>query len=296
MIKTRVFPEHNYKAVHLNGKTIRIPLNPKLPITELLYPEFYDVKVTPKCDGNCPYCYQNSLCTLEHPTDLVKKFRWFFGRMTQNQKPFQIAFGGGEPTGHPEFIELMLECYNMGIMPNYTTNGMWVDYTKFDKMQLLTVTKKFCGGVAVSTHPHLERYWKEATNIYIDKEIFTNLHIIIGDKKSIDDFSKVYNEFKGKVKYFVLLPLTAQGRAKSSFVDWEYFKNSVDGSPDDIAFGANFYPYLCEDRSRFKVSLYEPEIMSGYLDLENMRVYKSSFSNEEKIVGDNDFLARKYGD
>lgn len=57
MIKTRIFPEHNYKGIHVNGKTIRIALNPNKPIDELLYPEFYDVKVTPYCEGNCPYCF-----------------------------------------------------------------------------------------------------------------------------------------------------------------------------------------------------------------------------------------------
>ncbi len=81
------------------------------------------------------------------------------------------------------------------------------------------------------------------------------------------------------IKYFVLLPLTAQGRATESFVDWNYLEKNIDGSPTDIAFGANFYPYLCKDPNRFKVSLYEPEILSKYLDLKTMNIYPSSFSN-----------------
>ena len=283
MIKTRIFPEHNYKGIHINGKTIRIALDPKKPIQELRYPEFYDVKVTPYCEGNCPYCYQNSVCTTSHPDNIIEKFISFFEPMTENQKPFQIAFGGGEPTTHPQFAELMKVCYDMGIAPNYTTNGMWSQTEEFEK--ILDITNKYCGGVAVSTHPHLRRYWELATDMYIKENIFTNLHIIIGDKKSIDDFAELYEKYHDKVKYFVLLPLTAQGRATESFVDWDYFQNTVDGSPADIAFGANFYPYLCQDPTRFKVSLYEPEIMSAYLDLEDMKIYKSSFSEEEKLVG-----------
>jgi len=285
MIKTRIFPEHNYKGIHLNGKTIRIALDPKKPIGELLYPEFYDVKVTPYCKGNCPYCYQNSLCTSDHPDNIIEKFMSFFGSLTENQKPFQIAFGGGEPTSHPKFCDLMITSYEMGIVPNYTTNGMWVDYSDQEISDLIFVTKNFCGGVAVSTHPHLKQYWEKATDIYVSENIFTNLHIIIGDRKSIDDFMEVYHKYHGLVKYFVLLPLTAQGRAKESFLDWDYFQKNIDGSPADIAFGANFYPFLMQDPSRFKVSLYEPEIMSAYLDLEDMKVYKSSFSTEEKIIG-----------
>ena len=56
-IKTRIFPEHNYKGIYINGKTIRIALDPKRPIDELLYPGFYDVSVTSYCEGNCPYCF-----------------------------------------------------------------------------------------------------------------------------------------------------------------------------------------------------------------------------------------------
>ena len=50
--KTRIFKEHNYKAIYRNYKTYRYYLNDKEPITELLYPEFYDVKITNKRDSN----------------------------------------------------------------------------------------------------------------------------------------------------------------------------------------------------------------------------------------------------
>ena len=278
-IKTRVFPEHNYKGIHVNGKTLRIALDPKKPITELSYPEFYDIKVTSHCLGKCPYCYQDSK-DVPHTTDVIKKFQEYFGKMTLNQLPFQIAFGGGEPTSHPDFIKLMKECFHMGMTPNYTTNGMWTIKSKADKKAIIDVTKDYCGGVAVSTHPHLKIYWRPATDIYLKNDIFTNLHVIISDKQSIDDFMETYNEYHEKVKYFVLLPLSAQGRAKEAHIDWDYVVKTLPEKCDDIAFGANFYPYLCETPKRFSVSLYEPELMSKYLDLETMKVYPSSFSDK----------------
>jgi len=277
---TRTFAEHNYRAIHFNGKTLRIALDPSKPITELAYPEFYDVKVTSACKGNCPWCYQSSLPTLPHNVGIVDKFKEFFGKFDRNQLPFQIAFGGGEPTAHPDFIELLKACQEMGMVPNYTTNGMWDDPEK-----ILAGTKQFCGGVAVSTHPHLERFWRSATGALLDAGMHTNLHVIIGDRKSIDIFADMYQEFTGKVKYFVLLPLSAQGRSTEVFSDWEYLTSKIDGSPKDVAFGANFHPYLVKDSRRFAVSLYDPESMSAYLDLETMKVYKSSFSNEERTIG-----------
>lgn len=278
-IRQRYFKEHNYKAFHINGKTIRIALNPEEPITELLIPEFYDISVTSHCKGNCNFCYQDSLSSKKHDLTILDKFKSFFKDMSENDKPFQIAFGGGEPTSHPLFLDIIKECYDMGIVPNYTTNGMWSKSTKNIK-NIIEYTKKYCGGVAVSTHDHLKQYWEKAVEYYLNENIFTNLHVIIGNKKSIDDFNEVYKKYHNKVKYFVLLPLTPIGRCKDAFNEWDYFCQTIDGNSPDIAYGANFYPFLLKDKNKFNVSLYEPEIFSKYLDLETMKIYKSSFSNE----------------
>jgi hypothetical protein len=280
-MKIRVFPEHNYKAFHFDGKTIRIALDSSKPITELAYPEFYDVKVTSHCEGNCQYCYQESVPSNTHVLDIIERFHSFFDRFDNNQRPFQIAFGGGCPVSHPLFIDLMKECNKMDMVPNYTTNGMWTRR----RTNLIDITKEYCGGVAVSTHPHLEKYWRAATEAYLEAGIHTNLHVIIGDRESIDRFADIYKSHTGRVKYFVLLPLSAQGRSTEEFSDWDYLCSKIDGSPADVAFGANFHPYLAKNPGRFKVSIYDPESMSAYLDLETMKVYKSSFSSEEKKIG-----------
>jgi len=282
-IKTRTFPESNYRGIHFEGKTLRIALDPSKPIQELKYPEFWDVKVTSKCKGNCPYCYQSSVDCVSNQTNIVTKFNDFFSKFDENQKPFQIAFGGGEPTEHPDFSLLMEACNNLNITPNYTTNGMWALTDR--KEEIVKITKEQCGGVAVSTHPHLDKYWRAATEAFLERDIHTNLHVIIGDRASIDRFAEIYKQYTGRVKYFVLLPMSAQGRSTENFNDWEYLKSKIEGSPRDVAFGANFHPYLSKEPTRFKVSIYEPESMSAYLDLETMQIFTSSFSNVERKVG-----------
>lgn len=283
-MKTRISTECNYKAFHQNGKTLRIALDPSKPIKELLYPEFFDVKVTSNCEGNCPYCYQSSVAVAKNQDGIVDRFLEFFSKFDKNQMPFQIAFGGGEPTSHPDFGKLLEACFKLGITPNYTTNGMWVK--GLDRsVRVLADTVSYCGGVAVSTHPHLDKYWSKAVRLYLDCSVHTNLHVIIGDRASIDRFAEIYKEYTGKVKYFVLLPLSAQGRSTEAFSDWEYLTSKIEGSPRDIAFGANFHPYLSKDSSRFNVSIYDPESMSAYLDLETMKVFKSSFSDQERRIG-----------
>ena len=49
LMRNRREPEANYSSVYINGKTLRIPIDPKKPITELKYPEFYDVSLGNKC-------------------------------------------------------------------------------------------------------------------------------------------------------------------------------------------------------------------------------------------------------
>jgi len=281
MIKTREFKESNYRSIWFNGKTIRVALDINKPITELEYPEFYDVKLTGKCEGKCPWCYMDSKETDEHYDNVIKKIKDFFEPMTKNQRPFQVAIGGGEPTSHPDFIEVLKTFYDLGIQPNYTTNGMWVDYNVEYIERLVMATQKYCGGVAVSCHPHLKKYWTIASEIYHEYNIKLNFHIIISDKESIDDFKTIYDKWKDKVDYFVLLPYGNQGRAPHKEIDWEYLLTKLPEDQSKLAFGANFYPYLLEGKHNIKVSLYEPEIMSRFISLEgNGLMYKSSFSDE----------------
>jgi organic radical activating enzyme len=286
MIKTRCFPEKNYKSIYFNGKTMRIALDPEKPIRDLDYPEFYDIKLTDNCNGNCSYCYQNSGGGNED-VDAVRKLTTFFMSMSVNERPFQIAYGGGEPTMHPQFHEIMKLTRNFDVSPNYTTNGMFIESGSKTR-EITKTTKEYCEGVAITCHKHLKRYWHSCADYFIWEGIFTNFHNLINDEKSVDDFFDIYEEWKGKIKYFVVLPLINQGRAKDYPFEHEYFFDRIEElinsgvDISDIAFGANFFPYL-EDKKYLKLSLYEPEIMSKYLDLTTGNLYKSSFDTGEPI-------------
>jgi organic radical activating enzyme len=286
MLKTRCFPENNYKAIYFSGKTIRLKIDPKKEITELEYPEFYDIKLTNRCHGSCNYCYQNSLVD-DNDYDAIEKLTKFFNSMNENQKPFQIAYGGGEPTLHYQFNEIMKLTRDFGISPNYTTNGMFIENENYN--DIIETTKKYCEGVAITCHNHLEKFWKKCAEIMINEKIFLNFHNLIYDRKSIDYFLDIYKQYKNKIKYFVLLPMIEHGRAKNVNTEFDYFFEKIidlkekHGEINDIAFGANFYPYLKKYKDKIDISLYEPEILSKYLDLKDMALYKSSF-NTNKVL------------
>jgi sulfatase maturation enzyme AslB (radical SAM superfamily) len=105
-LKTRIEESANYKAIWCDGKTLRFAIDPSKPITELKYPEFYDIKITGNCDGGCSYCYMDSKSE-NHYDNIIGKTRDFFNAMPKEKLPFQVAIGGGEPTSHPDFIELL---------------------------------------------------------------------------------------------------------------------------------------------------------------------------------------------
>jgi hypothetical protein len=61
----------NYTAWFDSGITLRMPIDPARPITELAYPEFYDVGLGTACDARCPWCVIGS--TLISTTSGTKK-------------------------------------------------------------------------------------------------------------------------------------------------------------------------------------------------------------------------------
>jgi hypothetical protein len=281
-IKRRIEKEANYSAVFFDGKTLRIPLNPSKPITELRYPEFYDLSFGDKCvTGKCPWCYAKGNPKGKHYSNIVGKIEKYFGSMTENQRCFQVAVGGQqEPLEHPEFWDAMKLLKSLDIVPNYTTNGVLFDENVVNK------TREHCGGVAITLHPHLEDDWRKALDLAIKCKLKVNIHFIVSDEDSVDRLITLYNEYNGKIDYFVLLPYMNVGFAAKNPKTIAYDKlaawlDSVQNYAN-IAFGANFYKFLNTNK-RWDVSLYPPEILSKYLVLDdNMNLYNNSF--EMKLV------------
>lgn len=274
MIKIREFPERNYKAVFYGGKTMRLTFDNAKEIEELDYPEFYDVAINSKCFGACPYCYVMATHKGTNYEDVIGKIDDYFGSMTENQRPFQVAIGGaGEPTLHPDFINVLKEFKSLGILPNYTTNGMHLSE------EIIDATEEYSGGVAVTCHPHLEKHWRRAVGQLAGRTRL-NLHVIISDRESVDKFFDLYEEYKDTVEYFVLLPYQAVGFAKEIETAFDYlFERYADGAPQNVAYGALFYEHL-KKQPQIKASLYEPELMSKYLDMDRMTLHPSSFDIE----------------
>lgn len=282
-VKVRRFPDYNYHAVWADLKTLRLGTG----VAQELPPnmsEFYDVSLGTRCNLNCPFCYTNALRDGKFYSEICEKAEWFFGNMKDNEKPFQIAIGSqGEPTLHPQFIDFLKTIYDLNIVPNYTTNGLIISSDSKLSEDILEATSLYVGGVAVSANTwssSINNSWRQAI-----KKLITygntniNIHYIINDKKSVDDFVSIYNEFKDDVLYFVLLPLMNSGRSNNKYSEdaFEYLlKIGLDWSK--IAFGAHFYDNL-KSQNKIKCWLYPPESFSKNLILDDtIKITPSSFN------------------
>jgi hypothetical protein len=95
-------------------------LNPK-PFGKLTTPLLVDLKITDFCSFGCAYCYQGSTPAGKH-ADLG--YIQSVAYQLQQAGVFEVAIGGGEPTTHPKFVEILRTFRSYGITPNFSTRNL----------------------------------------------------------------------------------------------------------------------------------------------------------------------------
>lgn len=84
-------------------------------------PELVDLKITDYCTYDCPTCYQGSTSRGEHAGQYC-----VYDVLDQlaEVRCFEVAIGGGEPTLHPHFEDIVRYARRVGIVPNFTTRDL----------------------------------------------------------------------------------------------------------------------------------------------------------------------------
>lgn len=275
--RLRQFP--HYKAIFANGHTIRYAED---DLATNVPPEIYDIAINSKCFGACSYCYIEATHQGTNYERVVDKINSYFGAMALNERPFQVAIGGaGEPTLHPDFIDVLKTFRELQIAPNYTTNGMHVSD------EIIQATSEYCTGVALTAHKHLSKHWHRALFGFAevaDKGHFTlNLHVVVnGD---LADLTRWYDDYAHIVDHFVLLPMMAVGFAEDVQVqrDWDALWRFIDNrEAGKFAYGAHAYEQLVADNR--KAYLYPPHQYTRYIDFKgDGSLYTSSFDWKNPI-------------
>jgi MoaA/NifB/PqqE/SkfB family radical SAM enzyme len=130
-------------------------------------PELLDISITNKCTRACSFCYMNSSPTgdsfmsIENLNKILDQSDWVY----------QIALGGGEPTVHPQFVEILQTIKRRNICPNYTSNG--------DNLteNVIEATARYCGAMALSVYD-LNRTIENSKHL-IGRGIKVNWHWVV---------------------------------------------------------------------------------------------------------------------
>lgn len=129
-----------------SGTKVRVSLKEGVPpYTKASTPELVDLKITQFCPFGCEFCYQSSTKEGVHaPLENIKEY---VDRLSE-LKVMEIAIGGGEPTMHPDFIEIIKYIHEKGMIANFTTYSLaWL---KKDK--IVKAVRKYVSAIGVSVH------------------------------------------------------------------------------------------------------------------------------------------------
>jgi len=150
-------------------------------------PEFIDISITKRCNMKCGYCYQ-SAGEESVDIDTDRLFDIVDIMVKEDAHPYQVAIGGGEPSLHPEFVDIIKGFYERKIIPNITTNGELLFKDEF-----LQDVEEYCGGVAITYHLEgdLRRFLYSYHKLLSLKKIQPAVHIIVPRLKSMNDVEKL---------------------------------------------------------------------------------------------------------
>ena len=101
-----------------DGSKIRMSFNDDANAEKSEVPELVDIKITDWCDEGCKFCYQNSTPKGEHAKkDMIEHVIVSLAKL----ETFEVAIGGGEPTSHPNFLQILQCCNDCGVSASFST-------------------------------------------------------------------------------------------------------------------------------------------------------------------------------
>jgi len=145
-------------------------------------PELVDVKITNHCNRKCPYCYEDSRPDGKHASlKYIKQLAKLFGKAGV----FEVALGGGEPTAHPEFAEILKIFHENNVVPNFSTRNLsW-----FDDDEKVGAVRAYTGGFGFSADRSHEIELLDTLIVHKFGEDFkgrVKIHITLGAMNEAD--------------------------------------------------------------------------------------------------------------
>lgn len=232
-------------------------------------------------------CYQGSTIFGKHaPLENILETI----RQMSEAKVFEVALGGGEPTDHPDFIEILHRFREAGIVPNFTTKSLgWV---KRNWSQIEPVVGAFA--FSCEKAKDVESAAKSLAKIPRDR---VNLHYVMGleDEAGFVAFLRAAKKHNFRV---TLLGYKTVGRG-GDFTPHDY-SNWIDlvrmlvllGEAPTISIDTPLAAQYEHDLPVPKFAFHTKEgYVSAYIDAVQMGLSASSFDNEDLIPLSGDLVA-----
>lgn len=280
-----VFKNGNYWVGYGYDGRIRYSVTKDECIPE--YPELIDLRITNRCQWNCPFCFMDS--NMKEKDADFKQLKDMISRLSNRfhevyDKSIEFSVGGGNVLLYPHLRELFKLLDDNGHIVNTTINAKDCNQLVTDKV-LLQIFKDYVTaiGVSVSSKSDIEHVI-QLEDVFKDgnyKQITVHL---IPELLGVERTIEIMNELRSRKFYsFLFLGYKTNGRGATQeyvkFTD-EELKRLFEDSPYvslDTTFANTYYEWLKDNyETENTITLNEGEY-SMYIDAVNNLAYKSSY-------------------
>jgi len=270
------------------------------------YPELIDLKITDYCDFGCEFCYQGSTPNGRHVSlDIFKQLK---NKITHYGITTEFAIGGGEPTKHPQFADILEMLYgreqNLISILNFTTKVPADQWSQ----EIRLAVQKYVTGVAYSpdsmedVFKYYTAHQAEINNLQLyeirqDKPAVKFYIHLIPEIMDDENFRTIleavenHNETAAftQLIHITLLGFKTIGRAENKVREprpeiIDIIKR-LSSTPVgvDTKFAEDYQKYL--DKSGIDRKLYTTKEgkFSMYIDAVELKAYKSSYDLDKPI-------------
>jgi hypothetical protein len=234
-------------------------------------PMLLDLKITDYCGiTNCgAACYQNSTTNGKHcDMDYIKKMAEFI----KENKVMEIAIGGGEPTHHPNFIEIV-ETLSKHCNVNFTTRNkefLVKNYVEKHNPSLKNV--RFALSIDSISDIDFLCQFKHLDN-------YPHAQYVVGQNNE-DFLERLINKCVKSSISLVLLgwKTTGRGNTRVPFEIKQPYKHILKHARNsNISVDTSFFSLYGHDGIPDRIKITEEGVYSSYIDCVEKRLYKSSY-------------------
>lgn len=269
----------------VNGDKVRFAVG---HYSKARVPELVDIKITDYCPFACAFCYQDSTLEGSHARleDLAR-----VARELGRAGVFEVALGGGEPTDHPAFLDVLREFRAAGVVPNFTTKSL--GYVKRNWSSLDPLVGAFA--YSAETVKDLESASWMLAAVPRDR---VNIHYVmgLGTERDYVDFMRAAKGLGFRVTLLGYKTVGRGGSVAHSRYDWFVEATrllvAAKACPTfsiDTPLAAEFADRLPISRRHFHT---KEGFVSAYVDAVSMTMSASSFNQEEMVPFDERWIER----